>query len=246
MNTRESNNSIENRSPPHEVSEAITSDFSDTIDHPRKRKRSPSKDGTIPSAAPSSVTDTSQNTLFSSRFFSRNEISLASTPTLVSESMEGSLASHTFVRMLSPVRGDPIDITASSISTDDIESTSHPPVIIRNKSPSLRSISDEFENDYDDIDFEVLDQVEEQARNREQTIAQSYTQDNTPVQTDDSQSVVAYPSQTQTRRPSPEPEIIVLDDDDENDNDKENNPIQKRRKRRRVSVENNDVIDISD
>ena len=117
-------------------------------------------------------------------------------------------------------------------------------MIIRNKSPSLRSISDEFENDYDDIDFEVLDQVEEQARNREQTIAQSYTQDNTPVQTDDSQSVVAYPSQTQTRRPSPEPEIIVLDDDD--DNDKENNPIQKRRKRRRVSVENNDVIDISD
>lgn len=196
----------------------------------RKRKN---PDSVMPSAGPSSVASTSQNTLVPSRYFSGSTITTASTSTLVSDSETNSISQNLY-RILSPVRGDPIDITDSSISTEEVDMMSRSSTDASNNSSSLRIDSDGFDMDDIEIDLEAIDLAEQQALEKF-AINQTGNQPRTCTQTSNSTSSIM---------PRPlEQNVIIIEDD--SDDDKENLPTQRGRKRRRIS-KLDDVIDISD
>lgn len=230
-----------------------------------------------PAASTPSTLPSTSSTLVASRFFSDARSPRAGPSTNRQGQGPAQTSTQLLRRVMSPVRGEPIVLEDSSMESVDEDLFQPPPPPRSDSSGTVGrakptptgvpiALDDEFDFD-DDLDpafLDEIDKVEKAALNQSasQPTASSSKRSQHPVINAASKSAPPRPGSVRPRppnkRPMPtqpqsqrrivavHPEIITIDDDD--DGDKENNAIPLRRRvRRRISVDPDDVvIDLSD
>lgn len=229
-----------------------------------------------PAASTPSTLPSTSSTLVASRFFSDARSPTAGPSTNRQGQGPAQTSTQLLRRVMSPVRGEPIVLEDSSMESVDEEPFQPPPprsdssgTVRRGKTtptPIPIVLDDEFDFD-DDLDpafLDEIDKVEKAALNQSasQPPASSSRQSQNPALIPGSKSAPPRPGNSRPRPPNKRPmftqpqsqrgiviehpEIITIEDDD--DGDKENNAIPLRRRvRRRISVDPDEVvIDLSD
>ncbi|KAL5476545.1 hypothetical protein ACEPAI_3224 [Sanghuangporus weigelae] len=229
-------------------------DMDDEADLPRKRRiPNPSTNELPPPSSTTRVSSSasSTNTLVASHFFGTSSNATSSATAAVIEATTRRLA-----RVLSPVRGDPIDITDSSME-DPVPSATRPSSTTASSSRPAQDIGTgfnnegiartrisyeefEFDDDDEELDAAFLDEiakVEKEALAREGGQTISYSRDSSSVP---SGRVGRTKREAERRSNTPVAAPVPRHDDD-----KENVPVPKRLSFPPPPMPN-DVIDISD